>query len=336
VFGDDHRRRDVRLRADARGALAAVHRSPGRAAERQSAAARAGVRALRIERAPAPASFALALPAPTAEEARPRAAEPPRERIVERIVEVGRTRRRLPDRRKGYIQKASVGGHKVYLHTGEYDDGELGEIFIDMHKEGAAFRSVMNNFAIAISIGLQYGVPLEEFVDAFVFTRFEPAGPVSATTRSVRRPRFSTNAFRELGVSYLGRQDLANAAAEGLDADGWATARRRPRPSRNRLSVHLQGLFARRGAGQPRLPPFTAREGTGGGGPAAADVCPACGDLAPGAQGGEPGLPDLRRAGRPRRGLARHIRSARGPGEWSADCEEAGGFTSQQQRPVPK
>ena len=85
-------------------------------------------------------------------------------------------RRRLPDRRKGYIQKATVGGHKVYLHTGEFDDGELGEIFIDMHKEGAAFRSLMNNFAIAISLGLQYGVPLEEYVEAFTFTRFEPAG----------------------------------------------------------------------------------------------------------------------------------------------------------------
>src|SRR5262249_36602858 len=105
--------------------------------------------------------------------------EPPSERIVERFIEVERSRRKLPDRRKGYIQKASVGGHKVYLHTGEYEDGELGEIFLDMHKEGAAFRSLMNNFAVAISIGLQYGVPLEEFVDAFVFTRFEPAGEVA-------------------------------------------------------------------------------------------------------------------------------------------------------------
>src|SRR5260370_19648924 len=100
------------------------------------------------------------------------------ERIWEWIVVRDRTRGGLPDRRKGYIQKASVGGHKVYLHTGEYEDGELGEIFLDMHKEGAAFRSLMNNFAVAISIGLQYGVPLEEFVDAFVFTRFEPAGEV--------------------------------------------------------------------------------------------------------------------------------------------------------------
>jgi ribonucleoside-diphosphate reductase alpha chain len=116
---------------------------------------------------------------------------------------------RLPDRRKGYIQKAIVGGHKVYLHTGEYDDGELGEIFIDMHKEGAAFRSLMNNFAIAISIGLQYGVPLEEFVDAFVFTRFEPAGPVTGNDSVKNATSILDYIFRELGVSYLGRTDLA-------------------------------------------------------------------------------------------------------------------------------
>src|SRR5205085_11022748 len=100
------------------------------------------------------------------------------ETVVERIIEVQRGRERLPDRRKGYIQKAIVGGHKVYLHTGEYGDGRLGEIFIDMHKEGAALRAMMNNFAIAVSVGLQYGVPLEEFVEAFTFTRFEPAGIV--------------------------------------------------------------------------------------------------------------------------------------------------------------
>ena len=97
------------------------------------------------------------------------------ERLVERII-VMREREKLPDRRKGYTQKAVVGGHKVYLRTGEYDDGRIGEIFIDMHKEGAALRSFINNFAIAVSLGLQYGVPLEEYVDAFTFTRFEPAG----------------------------------------------------------------------------------------------------------------------------------------------------------------
>jgi ribonucleoside-diphosphate reductase alpha chain len=128
-------------------------------------------------------------------------------------------RRRLPDRRKGYIQKATVGGHKVYLHTGEFDDGELGEIFIDMHKEGAAFRSLMNNFAIAISIGLQYGVPLEEFVDAFVFTRFEPAGEVTGNDSIRRATSILDYIFRELAVSYLGRDDLAevdNVSHDGL------------------------------------------------------------------------------------------------------------------------
>ena len=124
---------------------------------------------------------------------------------MERVVEVDRSRRRLPDRRKGYIQKTTVGGHKVYLHTGEYDDGELGEIFIDMHKEGAAFRSLTNNFAIAISIGLQYGVPLDEFVEAFVFTRFDPSGPVTGNDSIRSATSILDYVFRELGVSYLGR-----------------------------------------------------------------------------------------------------------------------------------
>ncbi|KCZ57213.1 hypothetical protein HY29_00375 [Hyphomonas beringensis] len=119
------------------------------------------------------------------------------------------SRTRLPDRRKGYIQKASVGGHKVYLHTGEFEDGSLGEIFLDMHKEGAAFRSLMNNFAIATSIGLQYGVPLEEYVDAFVFTRFEPAGAVTGNDRITKATSILDYIFRELAVSYLGRDDLA-------------------------------------------------------------------------------------------------------------------------------
>ena len=135
------------------------------------------------------------------------------ERVVERIVERVRTRAerlRLPDRRKGYTQKAVVGGHKVYLRTGEYDDGGLGEIFIDMHKEGAAFRSLMNNFAIAVSVGLQYGVPLEEFVDAFTFTRFEPAGPVRGNEAIKNATSILDYLFRELAVSYLGRYELAH------------------------------------------------------------------------------------------------------------------------------
>jgi ribonucleoside-diphosphate reductase alpha chain len=134
------------------------------------------------------------------------------ERIVERIVERVRSqeREKLPTRRKGYTQKASVGGHKVYLRTGEYDDGHLGEIFIDMHKEGAAFRSLMNNFAIAISLGLQYGVPLEEYVEAFTFTRFEPAGLVQGNETIKNATSILDYIFRELAVSYLGRNDLAH------------------------------------------------------------------------------------------------------------------------------
>jgi ribonucleoside-diphosphate reductase alpha chain len=135
------------------------------------------------------------------------------ERVVERIVERMRARaerERLPDRRKGYTQKAVVGGHKVYLRTGEYADGRLGEIFIDMHKEGAAFRSLMNNFAIAVSVGLQYGVPLEEFVDAFTFTRFEPAGPVRGNEAIKNATSILDYLFRELAVSYLGRYELAH------------------------------------------------------------------------------------------------------------------------------
>ncbi|MDX2224924.1 MAG: vitamin B12-dependent ribonucleotide reductase, partial [Rhodospirillaceae bacterium] len=130
------------------------------------------------------------------------------ERIIERVV--ARERQRLPDRRKGYTQKALVGGHKVYLRTGEYDDGRVGEIFIDMHKEGAAFRSLMNNFAIAISIGLQYGVPLEEFVDAFTFTRFEPAGAVEGNASIKMATSILDYIFRELAISYMGRHDLAH------------------------------------------------------------------------------------------------------------------------------
>ncbi len=134
------------------------------------------------------------------------------ERIVEKIIERIRPhdRERLPHRRKGYTQKAIVGGHKVYLRTGEYEDGRPGEIFIDMHKEGAAFRSLMNNFAIAISIGLQYGVPLEEFVDAFTFTRFEPAGIVQGNDSIKNATSVLDYIFREMAVSYLGRHDLAH------------------------------------------------------------------------------------------------------------------------------
>ena len=139
------------------------------------------------------------------------------ERIIERVIE--RERQRLPDRRKGYTQKAIVGGHKVYLRTGEYEDGKLGEIFIDMHKEGAAFRSLMNNFAIAISIGLQYGVPLEEYVDAFTFTRFDPAGVVEGNSSIKMATSLIDYVFRELAISYLDRDDLAHAQAHDVLPD---------------------------------------------------------------------------------------------------------------------
>ena len=165
------------------------------------------------------------------------------EKIVERVIErVERLRERekLPDRRKGYTQKAVVGGHKVYLRTGEYQDGRLGEIFIDMHKEGAAFRSLMNNFAIAISLGLQYGVPLEEYVEAFTFTRFEPAGFVQGNDAIKNATSILDYIFRELAISYLGRNDLAHVAPEdigatvlggGVDQDRAPSGRpRAPRP----------------------------------------------------------------------------------------------------------
>jgi ribonucleoside-diphosphate reductase alpha chain len=142
------------------------------------------------------------------------------ERIIERVVERAEVeRRRLPQRRKGYTQKAIVGGHKVYLRTGEYVDGGLGEIFIDMHKEGAAFRSLMNNFAIAISIGMQYGVPLEEYVEAFTFTRFEPSGMVEGNEAIKMATSVLDYIFRELAISYLGRNDLAHAEPSDMLPD---------------------------------------------------------------------------------------------------------------------
>ena len=144
------------------------------------------------------------------------------EKIVEKVIikEIERTnRQKLPERRKGYTQKAIVGGHKVYLRTGEYEDGKIGEIFIDMHKEGAGFRAMMNNFAIAVSVGLQYGVPLEEFVDAFTFTRFEPAGMVQGNDSIKNATSILDYIFRELAVSYLDRSDLAHVKPEGESFD---------------------------------------------------------------------------------------------------------------------
>jgi ribonucleoside-diphosphate reductase alpha chain len=247
----------------------------------------AGV-AARLRRAPAPAEVTLDLPKPV-EAPKPQrdaaaSAARPTERIVERIVERDRTRRKLPDRRKGYIQKAAVGGHKVYLHTGEYDDGELGEIFIDMHKEGAAFRSLMNNFAIAISIGLQYGVPLEEFVDAFAFTRFEPAGEVTGNDSVKSATSILDYIFRELGVSYLGRDDLANTDPDELNADGlgrgheeYTVGSGEPQPASRFISRGFS-----RGAAPDNLVflPLAGPRKSAGGAIDAADVCAACGDVA--------------------------------------------------------
>ena len=144
------------------------------------------------------------------------------EKIIERIIvkEIVRSNReKLPERRKGYTQKAIVGGHKVYLRTGEYKDGQLGEIFIDMHKEGAGFRAMMNNFAIAVSVGLQYGVPLEEFVEAFTFTKFEPAGMVQGNDSIKNATSILDYIFRELAVSYLDRTDLAHVKPGGTAFD---------------------------------------------------------------------------------------------------------------------
>lgn len=144
------------------------------------------------------------------------------EKIIEKVVVkelVKSHREKMPERRKGYTQKAVVGGHKVYLRTGEYSDGNLGEIFIDMHKEGAGFRAMMNNFAIAVSVGLQYGVPLEEFVDAFTFTKFEPAGMVQGNDSIKNATSILDYIFRELAVSYLDRTDLAHVKPEGAAFD---------------------------------------------------------------------------------------------------------------------
>lgn len=153
---------------------------------------------------------------PIAATSQPQVIEKVTEKVITRYL---KKRRSMPDRRGGYTQKAVIGGHKVYIHTGEYSDGTLGEIFIDMHKEGAAFRSLMNCYAIAISLGLQYGVPLEEYVEAFTFTRFEPNGMVHGHPSIKMCTSIIDYIFRELAVSYLGRHDLAHVAPEDLAPD---------------------------------------------------------------------------------------------------------------------
>ena len=126
---------------------------------------------------------------------------------------------KMPDRRKGYIQKAQIGDHKVYLHTGEYDDGKIGEIFIDTNKEGELVKAMMNNFAIAISLGLQYGVPLEEYVDAFLDTKFEPSGNVAGNDRILSASSILDYVFSELAISYLGKEDLAHTPSIASSKD---------------------------------------------------------------------------------------------------------------------
>ena len=135
--------------------------------------------------------------------------------FINQVSENVNRRFSMPDRRKGYIQKASVGDHKVYLHTGEYEDGKIGEIFIDTSKEGELVKALMNNFAIAISLGLQYGVPLDEFVNAYVDTKFEPSGKVYGNDRILSATSILDYIFRELAISYLNREDLAHTPSIG-------------------------------------------------------------------------------------------------------------------------
>jgi ribonucleoside-diphosphate reductase alpha chain len=190
------------------------------------------------------------------------------EKVVERIV-VMRERERMPDRRKGYTQKAVVGGHKVYLRTGEYDDGRLGEIFIDMHKEGAALRSIINNFAIAVSLGLQYGVPLDEYVDAFTFTRFEPQGPVQGNDSIKYATSILDYVFRELAVSYLERFDLAHvdpSVAGGFDALGKGVEEGKPATN-----------YVSKGLTRSRTDRLSVVRGVSSSAPAVADSIPARG-----------------------------------------------------------
>ncbi len=240
-----------------------------------SLAAGAGLRAVSVTRPEPPAGFALDIPevdeapkrpepAPM-REAAPLAAMGHGARIIEKVIERDRVRTKLPDRRKGYIQKAGVGGHKVYIHTGEYEDGSLGEIFIDMHKEGAAFRSLMNNFAIAISIGLQYGVPLDEFVDAYVFTRFEPAGPVSGNDRVKSATSILDYIFRELAISYLDRNDLSNADPDALNADGLGAGDSAPEEAMPASQLISKGFARGTSTNNLVVVPFGARRRTEGG-----------------------------------------------------------------------
>ena len=139
--------------------------------------------------------------------------------MIQKFNKKTNDRSKMPDRRKGYIQKITIGNHKIYLHTGEYDDGKVGEIFIDMNKEGELVKALMNNFAIAISLGLQYGVPLDEFVDAFIETKFEPSGKIKGNDRILNASSILDYIFRELAISYLGREDLAHTPSISIPSN---------------------------------------------------------------------------------------------------------------------
>lgn len=245
------------------------------------------------------------------------------EKVTERVVlRYLAKRRRLPHRRKGYTQKASVGGHKVYLRTGEYVDGSLGEIFLDMHREGAAFRSLMNCFAIAISLGLQHGVPLEEFVDAFLFTRFEPNGRVEGNRRIQRSTSVIDYIFRELAISYLDRTDLEQVLEEDLKADA-VTTHGEPASGfdRDKTVIVTPGQVETKGkitvtrAKRPEAaPPNAAPAVTNGGANPSASVAPTT--PTPEFRKWEGGLP-----------LAVALREARVKGYEGDACDDCGQFT---------
>jgi len=233
-------------------------------------------------------------------------AEPVRiaEKIVHRYLA---RRRRLPDRRAGYTQKSRVGNHKIYLRTGEYEDGSLGEIFIDMHKEGAAFRSMTNCFAIAVSLGLQHGVPLDEFVDAFLFTRFEPNGAVQGNPHIKMTTSIIDYIFRELAITYLGRHDLAHVSPEDLRGD--AIHRHEDEPEFDSEEVVEERVV------EPQKPP------------AKAFATPRSGHLHPLPENGNGHKPTLEVATVPRQASLDMIRLARLKGYEGDPCSECGQLT---------
>ncbi len=248
------------------------------------------------------------------------------ERIVERVVA---QRRKLPNRRKGYTQKASVGGHKVYLRTGEYEDGQLGELFIDMHKEGAAFRSLMNNFAIAISLGLQYGVPLDEFVEAFTFTRFEPSGMVEGNDTIKMASSVLDYIFRELAVSYMDRSDLAHIKPDDLHHDtvgGGEAQSELPQEDKDKANQMIERV-ASQGYMRGRFLVFKGKPGEGSegspsGGSVSGSAASGTADLAAAATiDGEPDIFEETDQ------KLEQIREARMKGYEGDACPECGNFT---------